>query len=55
MKNPRERFTDQQMEEKNDGKDWARMILRRHNQGESFTITVMDMAKRALGMLEEGK
>lgn len=33
-----------------DGRDWARKILTRENNGESFSITVIDMAKRALGL-----
>lgn len=35
---------------RNDGRDWARKILIRENNGESFTIAVIDMAKRALGL-----
>lgn len=36
--------------ERNDGRDWARRILARENSGETFTIAVIDMAKRALGL-----
>lgn len=38
------------LEHRNDGRDWARRILARENAGERFTVTVMDMAKRALGL-----
>jgi len=38
------------LEHRNDGRDWARQILARENAGERFTVTVIDMAKRALGM-----
>ncbi|WP_423197873.1 hypothetical protein DFLDMN_001511 [Cupriavidus sp. H19C3] len=38
------------IERRNDGRDWARRILERENAGERFTVTVMDMAKRALGL-----
>lgn len=36
--------------ERKDGRDWARKILARENAGERFTVAVLDMAKRALGM-----
>jgi len=38
------------LEHRNDGRDWARRILARENAGERFTATVIDMAKRPLGM-----
>ncbi|NSX05065.1 hypothetical protein [Cupriavidus gilardii] len=31
-------------------KDWAKRILERQKRGEKFTLAVVDMAKRALGM-----
>ena len=36
--------------ERGDSRDWARRILARENAGETFTIAVIDMAKRALGL-----
>lgn len=44
------KWPDDILRSRNDGRDWARRILARENAGESFAVTVIDMAKRALGL-----
>ena len=46
----KQKWPESLLEWRNDGRDWARRILERNNAGETFTIAVIDMAKRALGL-----
>lgn len=48
--NARQKWADDVIALRDDGRDWVRRILERENAGERFTVTVIDMAKRALGM-----
>lgn len=50
MSTTKKKWPEDLLEFKDDGRDWARRILAKQNAGEIFSITVTDMAKRALGL-----